>query len=448
MSASTPARCGCAALLLAAALSACGTTTTHGAGGGTGGTGGATGGGASGGGLGGGTGGAGGTGGGAGGGATTFDGGVTWYKDVLPIVQRQCLACHAPGGIAPFALDSYAAAQPRSASLADATSLRRMPPWKPDPACGGPFVGERRLTQAQIDAFVAWDSAGAPQGNPADAPPPPDGGLPGLPHVDQTVTMPEAYTPSAALTDDYRCFLVDPALAADQQVTGYDILPGVAAEVHHVIVYIVDKAAAQAKDAQDPGPGWQCFGGANTTSDGALGAWAPGSGAVLFPAGTGIRLAANRGLAIQVHYNTLAGVRTPDQTSLKLMYAASPVTAAYLLPLVADGFSIPPLTNGYSYSKSFNNPAPLGIKLWGLLPHMHTLGRRITITGPANACLIDIPTWDFHWQQQYFRPAPFALGAGQSVTVGCTWDNPTNRTITWGEGTTDEMCFAFVYATP
>lgn len=130
------------------------------------------------------------------------------------------------------------------------------------------------------------------------------------------------------------------------------------------------------------------------------------------------------------------------------MYAASPVTRAYLLPLVANGFSIPPLTNGYSFSKAFDNPVPIALKLWGLLPHMHTLGRRITLTGPGNACLIDIPDWDFHWQQQYFRPTPFTLGAGQAVTVGCTWDNPTARTITWGEGTTDEMCFAFVYATP
>ena len=34
----------------------------------------------------------------------------TWYTDVLPIVEENCVSCHTAGGIAPFALDSFAAA--------------------------------------------------------------------------------------------------------------------------------------------------------------------------------------------------------------------------------------------------------------------------------------------------------------------------------------------------
>ena len=136
---------------------------------------------------------------------------------------------------------------------------------------------------------------------------------------------------------------------------------------------------------------------------------------------------------------------------VKLMYSpqGTSLTSAYLIPLVADGFMIPPNATDYTYSETFPNPTrALSIKVYGLMPHMHTLGKRITIKGPSDACLVDIPKWDFHWQSQYFRPQPFTVPANGSVTMTCTWDNPTTRTVTWGEGTSDEMCFAFVYATP
>ncbi|MCC6336290.1 MAG: hypothetical protein IT380_20175 [Myxococcales bacterium] len=431
--------CALAALI---AFIACSAGTPSGTGGG----GGASGGGAAGGGGGGGggTGGGGGGTGGGGGGAN----GPTWYKDVLPIARAQCQSCHSAGGIAPFALETYAQAKPMAAAMANAVAQRRMPPWMPDPSCGGPFVGERLLTQAQIDTVVQWNQTGAAEGNPSDAPPPPDGGVVGLPQVDATLIMPQPYTPSAALTDDYRCFLVDPQLASAKQVVGYDIQPGVRAEVHHVIIYLVNRTDAVAEDAKDSTPGWQCFGGAEVSTSGALGAWAPGSGAVIYPAGTGIRVGTNQVLAMQVHYNTQAGVRVPDQTSVKLQYAAGSVTNAYLLPLVADGFDIPPQSIGYSFTDSFTNPVPLSLKVWGLLPHMHQLGKRITIRGANDECLVDIPRWDFHWQQQYFRPTPHTVGASQALTMRCEWDNPGMTNVTWGEGTTDEMCFAFIYATP
>ena len=71
----------------------------------------------------------------------------------------------------------------------------------------------------------------------------------------------------------------------------------------------------------------------------------------------------------------------------------------------------------------------------------------VSIKGPSDACLVDIPKWDFHWQSQYFRPQPFTVPANGSVTMTCTWDNPTSRMIRWGESTQDEMCFAYIYAT-
>lgn len=375
----------------------------------------------------------------------------TWHADIQPLVARQCLGCHAKGDIAPNPLDTYADARPQADLMAADVKARRMPVWKPDPACGGPFVGERVLTQAQIDLFDAWARAGAPEGNPADAPAALDAGVQGLPHVDAELVMPEAYTPSATLRDDYRCFLVDPKLAAPAQVTGYDISPGERAEVHHVILYVVDRAEAQARDAAEPGAGWTCFGGAGLANASALGAWAPGMPAVTYPAGTGIKLETSKVLAVQVHYNMDAGVRRPDLTRAKLMYAQTPVTNAYLVPLVDDGFSVPPHAMNYTppnHPKAFPNDYGVPLRIFGFLPHLHQMGKRITVTGPGEACLVDIPAWDFHWQQQYFRRTPVTVLPGEALRLTCTWDNTSDRELHWGEGTSDEMCLSFIYATP
>jgi hypothetical protein len=319
-----------------------------------------------------------------------------------------------------------------------------MPPWQPGEGCGQPFVDDLHLEQADIDTLVKW-AATPVEGNVADAPT----SMPvlgTLPHVDATVQMADAYTPSESLTDDYRCFIIDPQLAQTKFVTGYNILPGVTAEVHHVILYVAKRTDAEAADAADPGPGWSCFGGAGVSTSGALGVWAPGSSAVRFPSGTGVPFDTKNVIAMQVHYNTRAGVRQPDQTRAQLMFADRDVTSAVLLPIVADGFSIPPKSTGYSYTKSFTNTY-VDMNIWGFLPHLHTRGKTIKLR-TDDACLVTIPKWDFHWQRMYFRTTPSQLKVGQKFTLDCTWDNPDDKTVTWGESTTDEMCFAFVYATP
>jgi hypothetical protein len=70
---------------------------------------------------------------------------------------------------------------------------------------------------------------------------------------------------------------------------------------------------------------------------------------------------------------------------------------------------------------------------------------------PAEKILLDIPRWDFHWQGEYWFAEPIALRQGDRVRISCVYDNaeaipgPDGRPLeprylTWGEGTTDEMC--------
>src|SRR5687768_10060932 len=94
----------------------------------------------------------------------------TFYKDVLPVLQRNCQACHRPGEVAPMSLLTFEQARPWARAIKNAVTTRQMPPWFADPNYGH-FANERRLSAKEIETIGAWADAGAPAGNASDAPP-------------------------------------------------------------------------------------------------------------------------------------------------------------------------------------------------------------------------------------------------------------------------------------
>src|SRR3712207_1561481 len=53
----------------------------------------------------------------------------TFHEDVQPILQRSCLGCHAPGGLAPLPLVTYDDVKPLAELAATRVEERVMPPW-------------------------------------------------------------------------------------------------------------------------------------------------------------------------------------------------------------------------------------------------------------------------------------------------------------------------------
>jgi len=88
-------------------------------------------------------------------------------------------------------------------------------------------------------------------------------------------------------------------------------------------------------------------------------------------------------------------------------------------------------------------------------PHMHLLGRSMKLIlnpgAPGEKVLLDRPQYNFDDQSPTILSKPVALKVGDTVRVQCTFD-PTLRAIlpqfkkvapryvTWGEGSSDEMC--------
>src|SRR5467141_1385493 len=96
---------------------------------------------------------------------------VTFNKDVLPILQKNCQSCHRPGEIAPMSLLSYKDARPWARAMKAAVASRKMPPWFADPQYGH-FTNDRSLKQSDIDTIVKWADGGALEGDARDAPRP------------------------------------------------------------------------------------------------------------------------------------------------------------------------------------------------------------------------------------------------------------------------------------
>jgi hypothetical protein len=377
---------------------------------------------------------------------------VTWSEHIAPLVYRECIGCHRSGGIGPFPLTEYADAKPVAAALAGAVEAREMPPM---PVNGGGacnrYQNARWLSDAEIALFRAWSSQGAPEGNPALAPalPPAPAGLTG---VTATLDTGMEYSPNAALSDDYRCFVVDSGLSADTFLTGYEVVPGDARVVHHAIVYSPSTAAAasaaQALDEAAAGQGYTCFGGAGVDAEPRV-LWAPGVGVTEMPAGTGLPLVGGRKLILQIHYNLSAG-SFPDRTRVRLQTTASVARPAQYFAVADTRMSVAPGQALGTTTRSVPG-VKTPVVVHGVLPHMHTLGRTLHVTANAasgDSCLVDVDRWDFHWQNAWWYDAPLEFPSLANVTITCAYDTRNRTTpVTWGEGTSDEMCLAYLYVT-
>ena len=121
-------------------------------------------------------------------------------------------------------------------------------------------------------------------------------------------------------------------------------------------------------------------------------------------------------------------------------------------------FLIPP--GATRHPVALERRVPVDAHAHAVMPHMHLLGREIRVTArlPDGTVrtLVDVPGWDFLWQDIYYFREPIALPAGTVVRLECVYDNsegnPNNpnrppKPVRWGEATTDEMALAFVSVT-
>jgi peroxiredoxin len=401
---------------------------------------------------------------------TAKTGKVTYYRDVVPILQTHCQECHRPGEVGPFSLMNYAQAANWAPDIRDYTRNRKMPPWKPVESVA--MHGERKLTEREIATIAAWVDGGTPEGDPAAAPPPRrfvEGWQLGKP--DLVLTVEEDFKLGASGGDLYRNFVLPTGLKEDRYISAIEVRPGNRRIVHHAVLFVDASGQARKVEARsrgknqrkdDDGPGYSLpmvlsFLPGFLPQRG-LGGWAPGQVVRHFPDGTGFHLPAGSDLVVQLHYHR-SGRPENDRTSVGLHFAKKPVDHRI------QGIVVP---GHFLFIPAGAERHPVKGTIWvrqdchlhAVMPHMHLLGREIKITmvppGGRPQTLVAIRDWEFNWQETYFLKESIAVKAGTRFDIEGIFDNsarnPNNparkpRTVFVGLDTTDEMCIGGLFVT-
>jgi len=84
----------------------------------------------------------------------------TYHQDVQPILEKNCLGCHSPGGKGRLPLWTYADAREYAKQIVAVVTGKTMPPQHYG------VLGEKgTLSKAEVDTIVEWAAAGAPEGS-------------------------------------------------------------------------------------------------------------------------------------------------------------------------------------------------------------------------------------------------------------------------------------------
>jgi Copper type II ascorbate-dependent monooxygenase, C-terminal domain len=383
----------------------------------------------------------------------------TFYRDVLPILQKHCQVCHRAGGIAPIAFETYEQTRPYAEAVRTATTNRTMPPWFAVKGIGK-FSNDPSLSDQQIALLVDWAAAGAPAGSPNDAPPPRKwSGRWTIAKPDVTFAMSEGVPIPADGEVDYTYEIVPTNFKEGRWVQGSEILPGMPENVHHAVVYVrppdsrwlrhapvgkpfTASVLTSAEDRRD----------AMWTDSDILLVYAPGSTPDDWPEGMAKYVPAGSDFVFQMHYTT-NGKAGKDVTQIGLRFAKQePEKRVLTLQLTNDHFVIPPGVPDYR-AEAWGT-LPNDALLLSFFPHMHVRGKEfeynIVEKGGSVQTLLRV-NYHFHWQMSYRLAEPLALKAGTKLQAVAWWDNsrgnPHNpdpgAAVRWGEQTSDEMMVGF-----
>jgi thiol-disulfide isomerase/thioredoxin/mono/diheme cytochrome c family protein len=363
-------------------------------------------------------------------------GDVTYANQISRIFRANCVECHRAGEVAPFALTSYADAAAWAETIREVIDEGRMPPWRANPA-HGKFRNDARLSEADKHLVRDWIDNGLPEGDASQLPPKaafPEGWR--IPKPDLVIKMPEPFTVPASGVVEYKYFTVDPGFTHDVWIRAAEARPGNRGIVHHMLLFYVppEQATARPEDA--------LFN--------AVAAFAPGLPPSIGPVGYAGRIPAGSRLVFQMHY-TPNGSEQVDQSEAGLILADP---AQVKREITVGGifnwqFLIPPRAPDYRVEAE--ELVKEDRVIYDMVPHMHLRGKsfRFTAVYPdgRNEVLLDVPRYDFNWQNVYRLAQPKTLPAGTRIDCLAAFDNSESNLLNpdpasevhWGDQTWDEM---------
>ena len=379
---------------------------------------------------------------------------VTFHNRVSRILQRSCQTCHRTGGLGPMPLETYGQVHARRQVIKLMVSSGRMPPWSARKGLGD-WSNDRSLPERDKADLLAWIKAGAPEGDPKEAPLPrrfEAGWNIGKP--DAIVQIPQPFRVPAQGPIAYQYMYLKTDFGEDKWITAMEIRPTQPRVVHHVITFLEEPgrkpltpeqwAGLMPGDPIPPQPG-----------DGALGffgATVPGSLGTRYPEGTGKKLPKGAWIRFEIHYQP-NGTEVLDRTEIGFRFSDKPLREVESLSAMNNAFTIPPNAPRHQVKAQYEFKE--AGQLTALFPHMHLRGSafRFDLRHPDGRVvpLLDVPQFDFNWQSQYEFARPFDVPRGSLLIATGWYDNsratPWNpdpsKTVRWGTETYEEMMIGY-----
>jgi len=268
----------------------------------------------------------------------------------------------------------------------------------------------------------------APGGN-ADAFVPPSG---------YTKLIGRTWTLQAGQRDIYKCVRL--RVPADTYITS--IIAQAPPGTHHTVLSIASGSAAGADGEQD------CD--VRTLGLNMLYASGVGTSPLDFPSGVGVKIAAGTQIHLNLHlYNASDETLSGDSG---IWVKSQPTPPPNLAEMVFAGpldLTVPPMSTNYPITSqcTINN----SYKLFALWPHMHkqAVHQKIELLrGAAQPVVLHDMDYQFGEQKYWPQNPEVQLQPQDKIQVTCSYDNPTNAAINWGDGSDEEMCFGGMYRYP
>ncbi|MFO0902080.1 MAG: redoxin family protein [Pirellulales bacterium] len=365
--------------------------------------------------------------------------GITFHKDVAPLLQRHCQDCHHRGGNAPSSLVTFEEVAAQGAMVAEVVGEQRMPPWYASRR--HQFANERGLTSAERRVIADWIAGGSVEGDPATAPAPREFhdekweiGQPDL-----VATSLETHSLPADGFVDYKYVVLPHVFLYDTWISAAEILPSNPAVVHHC--NLAYWTLGQSFDAGNFITGR-----------------VPGGTAMKLDDGVALKIPRGSVIGLQIHYTTTGKPET-NRMSVGFKFPRQPVKKQlHHLQVTTSRFAVPPGAAAYEVKASRTLPCDAtGV---GMFSHMHLRGKDMTFAAhrpeQTPETLLSIPNYHYDWQQNYrWKTGAARFPRGTRIEVTAHYDNsafnPFNPDATVevpvGPQTIHEMMFGFFFYT-
>tara|TARA_R110002072_G_scaffold300746_1_gene478858 strand:- start:13679 stop:15463 length:1785 start_codon:yes stop_codon:yes gene_type:complete len=378
--------------------------------------------------------------------------GVSYSKDVAPVLAKHCADCHRDGGIAPFAMDSHAMAQGWSPMIREVLMTKRMPPAQIDPHIGE-FSNSYNVPFEDQQKILHWIAQGSPR----------DGDVDPLATIewpetewafgepDLIVDLPPQEIPATGVLDYINVMVPISGMTEDRWLKASQYIPSDRTVLHHTLNALIEPG-------QRPKPG--LIGSFTHPDQPYVTPYIPGAEPYIEDENTGGLLKAGTTLALNMHYTT-NGRATVDQGRIGLWFYDEDETptqrklgeCACIFP--NDWTDIPPNDPNFAQVKSVK--VGYDAYLTGFHPHMHFRGKSMVFDAhyPDGRVerLLNIAHYNYDWQIEYKLAEPKFVPAGTEIVVTGVFDNSSQnkanpdpeRQVPWGEQSWDEMFFGQVY---